>query len=211
MRKLFREFKQFISRGNILDLAVAVIVGGAFTAIITALTNKVLMPIINYILSAGNGLESAYTFLKKVYIDNDVANGIDLEKSIFIDWGAFITAILNFFLVALIIFIIIKIVNASRKQLEIISNADKRTEKLERLNKRRELRLRAIKEKRKFKELWAEYEAEKKLEAAEKARLEEEAKQKAEEEERLNNPTEKELLTQIRDLLSQGVEQKKTK
>ena len=211
MRKFFREFKAFISRGNILDLAVAVVVGGAFTAIVTALTNKIIMPVINYILSAGNGLESAYTFLKKVYIDNDVANGIDLEKSIFIDWGAFITAILNFLLVALVIFIIIKVVNASRKQLEEISNAEKRAAKIAKLNKIRELKVKARKEKRKFKEVWAEYEAEQKAEAEEKARLEEEAKQKAEEEERLNNPTEKELLTQIRDLLSAGRGENKTK
>ena len=169
------------------------------------------MPVINYILSAGNGLESAYTFLRKVYIDNDVANGIDLEKSIFIDWGAFITAILNFLLVALVIFIIIKVVNASRKQLEEISNAEKRAAKIAKLNKIRELKVKARKEKRKFKEVWAEYEAEQKAEAEEKARLEEEAKQKAEEEERLNNPTEKELLTQIRDLLSAGRGENKTK
>ena len=70
MKKFWADFKKFISRGNILDLAVGVIVGGAFSAIVTALTNKVIRPLINWILAAitgGNGLASACTFLKTVY------------------------------------------------------------------------------------------------------------------------------------------------
>ena len=105
MRKFFKDFKAFISRGNIIDLAVGVIIGGAFSAIVTALTNKIIMPIINWALSAGgNGLESAYTFLKKVYTDGE----LDLTKSIYIDWGAFITAIIDFILIALVLFCIIR-------------------------------------------------------------------------------------------------------
>ena len=50
MRKFFRDFKAFISRGNVIDMAVGVIIGGAFSAIVTALTNKILMPLINYLL-----------------------------------------------------------------------------------------------------------------------------------------------------------------
>ena len=103
MKKLklfFEEFKKFIARGNIIDLSVGVIIGSAFSAIVTSLTNKIIMPFINWLLSLGgtNGLESAYTFLKKVYAEDGVT--VDLSKSIYIDWGAFITAILNFFLIA---------------------------------------------------------------------------------------------------------------
>ncbi len=106
MKKFFKDFKAFISRGNVLDLAVGVIIGGAFSAIITALTNGILMPLINALLAGkGNGLESAYTFLKKV---PDGLGGIDLAKSIYIDWGAFITAIINFILIALVLFLIVK-------------------------------------------------------------------------------------------------------
>ena len=69
MKKFLKEFKTFISRGNIVDMAVGVIIGSAFSAIVTALTNKIIMPFINWILSAGagggKGLEKAYTFLKK--------------------------------------------------------------------------------------------------------------------------------------------------
>ena len=100
MKKFFQEFKKFISRGNIIDMAIGVIIGSAFSAIVTALTNKILMPLINAMLAmGGNGLESAYTFLVKGYTDGV----LDLEKSIYIDWGAFINAIINFFIIIFIV------------------------------------------------------------------------------------------------------------
>ena len=99
MKKFFKEFKQFITRGNVLDMAIGVIIGSAFSAIVTALTNKILMPIINALLAQGkNGLDSAYTFLVTSYAEDGT---IDLAKSIYIDWGAFITAIINFLLIAM--------------------------------------------------------------------------------------------------------------
>ncbi len=108
MKKFFSDFKAFISRGNILDMAVGVIIGGAFNAIVNAFTNKIIMPLINMLLSIGgeNGLEKAYTFLKVV---RDSEGQIDLTKSIYIDWGAFITAIINFFIIAFTLFIILKV------------------------------------------------------------------------------------------------------
>ncbi len=115
MKKFFQDFKKFITRGNVIDMAVGVIVGSAFSAIITALTNKILMPLINALLAGGNGLESAYTFLRTAY---DETGAIDLAKSIYIDWGAFITAIINFFLIALVLFTIIKITMSARGFIE---------------------------------------------------------------------------------------------
>ncbi len=117
MKKFFKDFKKFISRGNIVDMAVGVIIGSAFSAIITSLTNKVLMPLINALLSSGgeNGLESAYTFLKTVYAED---GSVDLTKSIFIDWGAFITAIINFILIALVLFIIVKAMMSAKGFIE---------------------------------------------------------------------------------------------
>lgn len=108
MKKFFSDFKKFISRGNIVDMSVGVIIGSAFSAIVTALTNKIIMPLINLLLSLGgtNGLETAYTILKPVY---DADGALDLTKSIYIDWGAFITAILNFFLIAMVLFLILKL------------------------------------------------------------------------------------------------------
>lgn len=119
MKKFFSEFKAFISRGNVIDLAVGVIIGGAFTAIVTALTGHILMPIINYVLlliTGGQGLEGVYTFLSKV---TDETGAVVLENSIYIDWGAFITAIINFILIALVVFMIVKIINKTREAADV--------------------------------------------------------------------------------------------
>ena len=120
MKKFFADFKKFISRGNIIDMAVGVIVGNAFSAIVKAFTDKVIMPLINALLSIGgeNGLESAYTFLKRAY---DADGAIDLTKSIYIDWGAFITAILNFFIIAMTLFVILKVAMKSRQVIDNMS------------------------------------------------------------------------------------------
>lgn len=112
----FGEFKEFITRGNVLDMAVGVIIGGAFTAIVTALTSGILQPIINWILSLilpGKGLEAARTVLgEAVYtLDDAGVQVIDWSKTNYIDWGTFISAIINFLLVALILFLIIKAIN----------------------------------------------------------------------------------------------------
>lgn len=200
MRKFFKEFKEFINRGNVLDLAVAVIIGSAFSAIVTALTNKVIMPLINLLLSAGgeNGLESAYTFLRKVEVDGVV----DMESSIYIDWGAFITAIINFILIALVVFVIVKIFNASAKKFREIEKKAIQASKKETIQAKKACYAKAKAEGRKFKEVWTEYKLEQKALAEAKAKAEAEEKAQKELEEKLNNPSEQELLKQIRDLLA---------
>ena len=142
----FGEFKEFITRGNVLDMAVGVIIGGAFTAIVTALTSGILQPIINYIIGKiiGDGsLEAARTVLDCYVLDDGSkfwpTNGVTIQQYLeanpglsidwaatnYIDWGAFISAIINFLLVALILFLIIKTFNrvheageAAKKKLE---------------------------------------------------------------------------------------------
>lgn len=93
MKKLFSEFKAFISRGNVLDLAVGVIIGSAFGSIVTALTDNIIQPLINLIGGA------------------EIQGKIALPKGQFIDYGAFISAIINFLIMALVIFFIVKAVN----------------------------------------------------------------------------------------------------
>ncbi len=112
--KFWKEFKAFISKGNILDLAVAVIIGGAFSAIVTALANKILMPIINYAIAGGGGLESARTVLGEAATKD---GAIDWENTNYIDWGAFISAIIDFLIIALVLFIIIKVMMKSKGML----------------------------------------------------------------------------------------------
>ena len=123
MKKFFAEFKKFISRGNVIDMAVGVIIASAFTAIVTAVTGKVIMPLINWLLAVivgGNGLDSVYTFLKKVYVLDEFGMEtatVDYANSIYIDWGALIVAIINFFLIALILFVMLKMFNAAQEGL----------------------------------------------------------------------------------------------
>lgn len=201
MKKFFADFKKFISRGNVIDMAVGVIVAGAFSAIVTALTNKIIMPLINALLSIGgdNGLEKAYTFLRTVYASDGT---IDLTKSIYIDWGAFITAIINFFIIAFVLFSVLRIF---MKANQAIKEAYTESTNKELRAERKAVKAQAKAEGRKFKDAWKDYEAEKKRKAEEeKARIEaEEAAKKAEAEEqaRLNSP--EYLLKEIRDLLKE--------
>lgn len=112
MKKFFEEFKKFITRGNIVDMAVGVTVGSAFTAIVNGLTNNILKPLINWVLAVIMGADSlsdVYTILKPV---TDPETGLlDLTQSIYIDWGAFINAIINFIIIAFVLFIIVKAFN----------------------------------------------------------------------------------------------------
>lgn len=98
MKKFIAEFKEFISRGNVLDLAVGVMIGGAFSAIVTALCDKIITPLINLIIGtiAGQSIEEMTSALKF---------GPEADP---IDVGAFIAAIINFIIMAFIIFLIVK-------------------------------------------------------------------------------------------------------
>ena len=186
MKKFFNEFKKFITRGNVLDMAVGVIVGGAFTAIVTALTTHILQPLINwiiYLISGSKSIESVYTFL--------VGSAEDLESAIYIDWGAFVSAIINFILIALVLFIIVKTINAVQE------GSNKLTKDYKQLSKADKKELKKRKISLLDKEKVAEYLAEKDKIAADKA---EEEKRVAEEKaklEREQNPTETDLLKKI--------------
>lgn len=205
MKKFFGEFKKFITRGNVLDLAVGVIVGGAFTAIVTSLTNNIIRPLINWIImliGGKEGLASAFTFLSKSYTTDAAGTQIvDLANSIYIDWGAFITAIMDFFIIAFVIFTIVKLVNLSREKLQGIAEDVEQMSSKSYKEERKAKKLQAKQEGRKFKVVWAEHLEEKAKIAKEKADLAAKEKALKEAEERKNNPTEQELLKEIRDLL----------
>ena len=122
MKKFFKEFKEFITRGNVVDLAVGMIIGAAFTAIVTALVNGVFKPLIDAIpMGDVNGL---ITMLRPAYmIDETGAKVIDMANSVYIDWGAFIMAIVNFIITALVLFLIIKAINTFRTNTEKLKGA----------------------------------------------------------------------------------------
>ncbi len=199
MKKFFSDFKAFISRGNVLDMAVGVIVGGAFNAIVTAFTNKIIMPLINLLLSVGgeNGLEKAYTFLKIV---RNAEGQIDLTKSIYIDWGAFITAIINFFIIAFTLFVILKV---AMKSSEMFKKTMKDIEKASPTKaEKKELKARGVNMKDRT--------AVKTALIALRKEKEEEAKAEAErlEAEKAKVETDADVLRDIRDLLKAQTEEK---
>ena len=195
MKKFFEEFKKFITRGNVLDMAVGVIVGSSFTSIVNALSNNILKPFINFLLAlvfGASSLSDIYTFLKPVEKIENGVSVIDLENSIYIDWGAFINAIINFFIVAFVLFCIVKIMNKLREDTNIIKNktvSQRKTEaEMKKLGINPHDRAAA-----------AEYFNKKRAEAETAQRMAEEAKRI----ERENNPTDNDLLRKIVALLEE--------
>lgn len=132
MKKFFGEFKKFISRGNVMDMAVGMIIGSAFTAIVTALSNGILKPLINALIyvicgNDADALSKMYTPLVPVWTTDDAgAKVLDLTKSIYIDWGAFISAIINFLLIAIVLFSIVKMFNKVREASDNVSKSMKK-------------------------------------------------------------------------------------
>ena len=108
MKKLLEEFKAFVMRGNVLDLAVGVIIGGAFGKIVTSLVNDIFMPIIGMIL--GNVNFSS--------LEIKLGEPVEGAEQAAIRYGMFIQEIVNFLIIALCIFMVIKVVNKLQKKNE---------------------------------------------------------------------------------------------
>ena len=110
MNKFFTEFKEFVSRGNVMDMAVGVIIGGAFTGIVTSLTDNIINPLITFL--TGGGTE----------ISGLVVPGTK------IDFGAFISSVINFLIVALFVFILVKSVNRLSEATAKLTHAQEQEE-----------------------------------------------------------------------------------
>ena len=113
MKKIAGEFKDFIMRGNVMDLAVGVIIGGAFQAIVNAFINDLIMPFIG-LLTGGINFNEQFLILK---LPEGVeasqvtyANASELGASIW-GYGAFITALINFLIMAIVVFLLVKAIN----------------------------------------------------------------------------------------------------
>lgn len=190
MKKFFKEFKDFISRGNVLDMAVGIIIGGAFTAIITALVNHILTPLLAMIPGTGD-TGALQVVLRKVYTDGE----LDLTKSVVLDFGAVISAIVTFLLTAFVLFLVIKTINSVRDGGKKLQEGKKIVRSPEYKQTRKELKARGLSRM----EIDAEIlriDGEKKAE--EKA--EQERKEAEEAAEKLANSPET-LLREIRDIL----------
>lgn len=116
MKKLFAEFKAFISKGNVLDLAVGMIIGAAFTAIVNALVNGILKPLIAMIPGA-DGTSALQVVLKEAqYATPGDPTSELLQDAVILDFGEVISAVITFLLTALILFIIVKAISTAQKK-----------------------------------------------------------------------------------------------
>ena len=115
MKKFMAEFKEFAVKGNMIDMAIGVIIGGAFTALVTAFTTNIVNPLIALIPGV-NSLDNALKIvLKEAELD---AAGAVVAEEVAIKFGAFLSAIITFLILALIIFTIVKGINKLRKMEE---------------------------------------------------------------------------------------------
>ena len=106
MKKFFAEFKAFINKGNVLGLAVGVIIGGAFSTITTSLTNDVIMPIVSIFLGGVDFSSMTLTLPTFYKVAEDAAPNT-------LNYGNFISAVINFVILALVVFCIVKAFNAA--------------------------------------------------------------------------------------------------
>ena len=113
MKKIAKEFKDFISRGNVMDMAVGVIVGGAFGKITSSLVNDVFMPFLGWIIG-----DIDLTALN-ITLSPAVTEGETVVKEpVVVGIGSFLATIIDFLLIALVVFLFVKAVNTARSKLE---------------------------------------------------------------------------------------------
>ena len=114
MKKMLKEFKDFVMRGNVLDMAVGVIVAGAFGKITTSLVNDVFMPFISFLF--GSRDMTALNLVVRPEIVNEA--GEVTQAAIVIGFGTFVATIIDFILVALVVFLVVKAINAAKAKME---------------------------------------------------------------------------------------------
>ncbi len=178
----FAEFKAFIARGNVLDMAVGIIIGGAFTAIITAIVNGILTPLLQSIGVGSDGFGALQIVLNQAAVTENP----ETVTPIILDFGIVISAIVTFLLTAFILFLIVYTVN------RLHDHADKQKAKYLPLEKED---IKALRKEGKSWDEIAKIAADKRAEAAANAPA--------------PAPTAEQLLTEIRDLLK-GKQEEKT-
>lgn len=112
MKKFLKEFKEFISRGNVMDMAVGIIIGGAFTSIVSSLVDDIINPLL--------GLFGGMNFDQL---------SINLLGEVTLNYGRFITAVINFLIMALVIFVLIRTINRAAAKLAPKKEPEKATTK----------------------------------------------------------------------------------
>lgn len=114
MKKFAKEFKEFISKGNVIDMAVAVVIGGAFGKIVSSLVNDIIMPLIG-LLTGGTNISGLKVVFSEAVL-NEAGEIVTPETAL--TYGVFIQAIIDFLLIALSIFIFLKIILKAKSKFE---------------------------------------------------------------------------------------------
>ena len=112
MGKFIQEFKEFALKGNVMDMAIGIIIGGAFGKIVSSLVNDIIMPPIGLI--TGSSFDDAKVILREA--QTDAASGEVLKEAITLNWGSFVQTTVDFFIIAFCIFVLIKAMNSFRKK-----------------------------------------------------------------------------------------------
>ena len=120
-----KEFKDFAMKGNLVDIAVAFVMGGAFGKVVTSFTEGIVSPLIGMI--GGADLSKNMYVLKPAVMD---AAGKVVTEAVAVKWGDFLTAIINFIIVAFVMFLVIKAINSMKKKEEAAPSAPSSTDQL---------------------------------------------------------------------------------
>ncbi|MDD3959006.1 MAG: large-conductance mechanosensitive channel protein MscL [Clostridiaceae bacterium] len=121
---MWKEFKAFALRGNVIDLAVAVVIGAAFGKIVTSLVDNIIMPVVG-LLTSGVNFADMKVVLQEVKLD---AAGEVLKAEVAIGYGILITSILQFIIVAFVIFIAVKGISSARTKADALAKKEKAAE-----------------------------------------------------------------------------------
>ena len=119
-RGFIKEFREFAIKGNMMDLAIGVIMGGAFGKIIDSVVNDLFMPLINFIVGGNVNFDNLFWVLR---LPEGYAGGLTMAEltkagAVVFAWGHFLTIFVNFLLLALVVFVMVKLVNNARRRFE---------------------------------------------------------------------------------------------
>ena len=119
-RGFVKEFREFAIKGNMMDLAIGVIIGGAFGKIIDSVVNDLFMPLINFILGGDVNFDNLFLVLRlpEGYAGAMTIDELSKAGAVVFAWGHFLTIFVNFVLLALVVFLMVKAINNARRRFE---------------------------------------------------------------------------------------------
>ena len=134
--RMLKEFREFAVKGNVVDLAIGVIIGAAFGGIVTSLVGDIIMPVVSY-LTGGLDFSNYFTPLSKAVTAGNLADA--KKQGAVLAWGNFLTLTLNFIIIAFVLFVVIRAINTLKRKDEAAPAPPKPTREVELLTEIRDL------------------------------------------------------------------------